>query len=346
MKGVAFKVNYNDGGAAGGIIGYRGVCSDRTILHNVKTKRPWCSNEGCRCRIYYENNFKTQRPRGNTCYERSLLVSPFRFGAGIYHQGPREGQPIPIQRVEPGDIAFLTTIPPGNSEHSRIIFGCYRVGEVTQDDDNGYFVVSDGQMDVRIPDDIARSLFYWSYQQPNNDGGIFWGTGLFRYIDETHTQNLLGAILWRLGDDSARDTLYNALGGNTKPRPPASGGGGRGGGESEAHKKLKEKVKRRPELVGLPRDSISYVEHRFLSGDQVDIKFDLPDGTAAVVEIETEIPLPGAHQVVKYRALLEVERGEDLNSGRVQAILVAHRFDEQTREIAEQYDIELFELRA
>ena len=46
-----------------------------------------------------------------------------------------------------------------------------------------------------------------------------------------------------------------------------------------------------------------------------------------VSEVETIVPLPGAHQAMKYRALLEVERSEALGSDRVKAILVAHRFD-------------------
>ena len=59
------------------------------------------------------------------------------------------------------------------------------------------------------------------------------------------------------------------------------------------------------------------------------------------MEVETEVPLSGVHQIVKYRALLEVERGDALGTGDVQAILVAHCFDEETRKLAEQYDIKL-----
>ena len=56
--------------------------------------------------------------------------------------------------------------------------------------------------------------------------------------------------------------------------------------------------------------------------------------------------LPGAHQVVKYRTLLEVERSEALGSGHVEAILVAHRFDAETRRLANKYQIRLVELKA
>ena len=42
MKGIAFKVTYNDGGANGGLIGYRGVCSNRIIVDNVKNRKVTC----------------------------------------------------------------------------------------------------------------------------------------------------------------------------------------------------------------------------------------------------------------------------------------------------------------
>ena len=57
MRGIAFDVTYNDGGVSGGLIGYRGVCSDRNIVQNVKAReKPWCSKKGvkkkssCACR--------------------------------------------------------------------------------------------------------------------------------------------------------------------------------------------------------------------------------------------------------------------------------------------------------
>jgi hypothetical protein len=75
----------------------------------------------------------------------------------------------------------------------------------------------------------------------------------------------------------------------------------------------------------------------------VDVKFDLPGGGPAVVEIETINTLPGAHQCVKYRALLEASLGYPLGAGRVRAVLVAHRFDSKTRDFADRYGIELVE---
>jgi RecB family endonuclease NucS len=143
------------------------------------------------------------------------------------------------------------------------------------------------------------------------------------------------------GPDLLRDTADRPA----KTRAAPSSQHGRGaGGEGRAHKLLKQYVAQHPGAVGLPKRSEATIEYPFASGDCVDIKFDLPRGRAAVVEIKTEQPWPGAHQCIKYRALLEAERGDSLNGGTVQAILVAHHFDEETLAFAERYGIRTFAL--
>ena len=120
MRGIAFKVTYNDGGANGGLIGYRGVCSDRIIVDNVKHRRmTCCSDAATPCRRYVDAGLEGRRPAVPPederlfCYESVLLSRrTLRFGAGIYHNGRRAGEAIPVNQVEAGDIAFLTTIPP------------------------------------------------------------------------------------------------------------------------------------------------------------------------------------------------------------------------------------------
>jgi hypothetical protein len=198
MKGVAFKVTYNDGGAGPGLIGYRGVCSDRMIVHNVlEDPAVWCSQKRNPCSLYARSGFRTPRPRlekygDGPCYESTLLARrPLRFGAGIYHNGSRQGEPIPIRGVAVGDIAFLTTLLPGASQGNRIVFGCFRIGKVEQDTDWGNVVESDEFMDVALPDTVARDLSYWDYQDLNADGSRMWGAGLFRYVNEAATERLL-----------------------------------------------------------------------------------------------------------------------------------------------------------
>ena len=357
MKGIAFKVTYNDGGANGGLIGYRGVCSDRNIVENVKVlKKPWCSAEKNPCRLYCDSGLNGRHPIVRQadeahCYESRLLLAgpqrPLRFWAGASDSG----KPKRVRKLQPGDIAFLTTFPPGWKRENSIVSGCYRVGCITESS-SGDCVESDGTMDVVVPDNVARDIFFWNYQSPNKDGSRTWGSGLFRYLKEDTTRRLIEDLLWRLGNDPQRDTIVRSLGDEFSPNPNPEpllhpGGYGRGqGGEGDEHRDLKNLVAGCPERIGLPRNAKPAIEHQFLSGDRVDVKFDHPDGTAAVVEVETICPLPGAHQAVKYRALLEVEREDELGAGQVQAILVAHRFDEKTEELAQRYNIKLVRLQA
>ena len=121
MKGIAFKVTYNDGGANGGLIGYRGVCSDRNIVENVKVlKKPWCSAEKNPCRLYCDSGLNGRHPIVRQadeahCYESRLLLAgpqrPLRFWAGASDSG----KPKRVRKLQPGDIAFLTTFPPDGS---------------------------------------------------------------------------------------------------------------------------------------------------------------------------------------------------------------------------------------
>ena len=351
--GLAFKVTYNDGGACGGLIGYRGVCSEQIIVRNVEVdRRTWCSDPNNECRQYCDSGRVGRRPKVGVCYESELLSrKPFKFWTGIYRTGQRAGEPIPIdaEKLAKGDIVLLTTRAPERPEQDRIIFGCYRVGNVGIDDERGNYVESDGTMDLVLPDDIARQCRYWAYQRRNRDGSTSWGAGLFRYLDRECTARFIEDLVHRLGDSSERDTLVRALGDVLEikpPRPEPRSSSGRGGGEGDEHLRLKNLVAAKPELIGLPVASTATIEYGFLSGDRVDIKFDLPNGNAAVVEIETIVPLPGAHQAVKYRALLEVERSEKLGSGHVEAILVAHVFNAETRELAKKYGIKLVQLTA
>ena len=358
-NGLAFKATYNDGGARGGLIGYRGVCSDRIIVQNAEIdRRTWCSDRDNKCRQYCDRGRNGPRPKvppadgqvyDGVCYESQLLARrPFKFWAGTFQSGPRRGNPKPIdfRKVVAGDIVLLTTLAPQRTERDRVVFACYRVGECGTDK-WGNYIESDGTMDLVLPERIAMSCRYWDYQSPNKDGSVFWGSGLFRYLDTDKTKRFIDELVFRLGDTSERDILVRTLGNAIEIKPP-QGGLRRPSGtsEGEEHRRLKELVAAKPELIGLPAGSEPEIEHSFLSGDRVDVKFDLPNGNAAVVEVETIVPEPGAHQAVKYRALLEVQRSEALGSGHVQAILVAHEFDGETRKLAEKYQIRLVKLRA
>ena len=220
-------MTYNDGGSRpGGLIGYRGVCSNPVILDNVKVRRRQSALADGPCRIFADSNFNGGRPtlqgREPWCYESTLLLEkPWRFGAGIYHRGPKEGEPIPIRQVSTGDVAILTTLQPNAEEADRFVFAVYRIGNISEDDDWGSVFASDGSMDLLLPDGVAPMLKFWSYYS-NNKGGPDWRTGLFRYLNEDQVQTILAELMGAPGDRDERDLIYEAAG---PPRLPAAARG-------------------------------------------------------------------------------------------------------------------------
>jgi hypothetical protein len=95
------------------------------------------------------------------------------------------------------------------------------------------------------------------------------------------------------------------------------------GGEGPAHKRLKELILNNPEKLGFGIVLKAHEEYGFDSGDRADIVFDLQKGRYAVVEIETDNPMPGAFQALKYKVLKCAELGLDIKSTKVEAMLVA-----------------------
>lgn len=115
------------------------------------------------------------------------------------------------------------------------------------------------------------------------------------------------------------------------------------GGEGFEHRRLKEWVHDHPEAIDVHNVKESRMEHPFLSGDAVDVLFVTETGTDVVVEIETDNPFPGAHQLLKYRALRCGQRCIPLDSNKVRAVLVAWTVDENITEFCTQYSIGWFE---
>ena len=108
------------------------------------------------------------------------------------------------------------------------------------------------------------------------------------------------------------------------------------GGEGERHRNLKELIARNPDMLNLGSGDAT-VEHRFITGDRVDVSIDLDSGKNCVVEIEVEgqeSTRIGAHQALKYRAL----RAAQLDTIRLpHAFLVAHSIPQPIKEFCERH---------
>ena len=85
-----------------------------------------------------------------------------------------------------------------------------------------------------------------------------------------------------------------------------------GAGESLPHQVLKSYVARNPRLIKVSSSEEGEQEYLFVSGDRCDVVFDLGGLGYAVVEIkdgERAELVKGIYQTVKYRALMEAEKG-------------------------------------
>ena len=128
--------------------------------------------------------------------------------------------------------------------------------------------------------------------------------------------------------------------------PFRSHGGGGTGLESEAHRRLKERVAANPSLM-LGEEGLRTVkiEYPFPSGDRADVVLADVHERIIGVEIETEVgksDVVGPLQAIKYRFMLEWmcrrERGDS------RAILVAHRIDPFIRSLCGEYEVECKEV--
>ena len=87
---------------------------------------------------------------------------------------------------------------------------------------------------------------------------------------------------------------------------------GGSGGEGENHKKLKEYIYNHPEILDLKGIKVRKMEHILLSGDRLDIYFELNNNSKVAVEIKPSTSpdadvLRGIFQCVKYKAILDAE---------------------------------------
>lgn len=84
------------------------------------------------------------------------------------------------------------------------------------------------------------------------------------------------------------------------------------GGEGEQHKKLKEYIYNHPEKLGIKRVVHKEMEHILLSGDRLDVYFELKNGSKIAVEVKPAASpdadiLRGIFQCVKYKTILDAE---------------------------------------
>ena len=119
-----------------------------------------------------------------------------------------------------------------------------------------------------------------------------------------------------------------------------------GEGEGLDHLELKTYIFHNPQVIGLSDVIEKHLEYPFLyTGDRADIMFSLRGGKYIVVEIETNRPLPGLHQSLKYKTLMCSSRGLPVNSAKVSACLVAWEIPESIKKLCNKYGVGYFEVQ-
>jgi len=353
---VAFKCTYNDGGSKG-FVGFEGTCSLDNIKRNVKGehRRRWCSSPSCLCRQFWDNGFRGRRPQ-YPCYE-SEIIEHWRFGPGVYHSEDRDGDPIPMKHAQVGKVALLTTRHPEcDTEVERIVFGVYRIDRISEDEDGVIWVEGSADTAIRLSENAAFALPYWTFKRRRKGTSVAWGTGLFRYLSDQEVTNFLHALRPLLPSARDRTVLEELLKccGGLDPERVAEEADGEvpesalkqkygPGGEGEPHRALKQFIADHPEHLGLGRGK-GRVEHRFVTGDRVDVSIGLASGEHCVVEVEVEgeSTLVGAHQALKYRAL----RAGELDTRKLpHAFLVAYSIPKSVKKFCTRHGVTALEIK-
>ena len=201
-KNLAFKLNYCDGGATSDSMGFKAVCSDKTIRYNIeKAKRSWCSFKDCPCRKYYDGlisrgDLDNFRMEGFICYE-SVALSNWIAHAGTDLKGVNAGKGRRLPNVQLGSLSILTTRYPDTQEQDRVIVGVFIIDASYEGDDTEAGTVSaKSKYKIEIRPDEAQKLKFWNYyRNEGNPDAVRWGTGLYRFIKDKDTVRLLEDIV-------------------------------------------------------------------------------------------------------------------------------------------------------
>lgn len=356
-KHAAIKCTYNNGGEDG-YVGFADTCTEDIIKYNIKWGHVWCNHEDCKCMEYYNVGFKGKRPPVSPCME-SKLFKEWVFGSGWFYNGRNAWKPRRAN-ITSGGIALLTTRFPNEKESSRRIVGLYKISRITNNVDEETILFADKHLRIRLPIEESKELYFWDYYTINASKPS-WGSGLLRYLNDEQIWTILDDLKKTVQSNAHREIvgeLQNEIDGSKhvhvtglrknkidhQKRIALKRKYG-AGGEGENHKRLKEWISNNPQAINVSKTAKCEIEYSFCCGDTVDLLFKQQNGQDIVVEIETDFPFPGAHQVIKYRALRCAEKGYKLSDSSVKSILVAWKIPADIKSFCKKYGIETYEFR-
>ena len=256
-----------------------------------------------------------------------------------------------------GKIALLTTRHSDyDTERQRIVFGAFKIVELLQLEGEEVWIQGEPESSIRLPLSTALALPYWRFKTFPGNNQPDWRTGLFRSVSDQEVSNFLHALnpfLQNAHDRIALEHLLECCGNLERDTgkenlsvmvPEADLKEKYGpGGEGERHRRLKEFIERNPETLKLGPGE-GKVEHRFVTGDRVDVVVDLVNGESCVVEVEVEgqSTMVGAHQALKYRAL---RAGQLDQTKQPYAFLVAYSIPKNVKKFCKRHGVKALEVQ-
>ncbi|MCU0471475.1 MAG: hypothetical protein MUF58_23115 [Arcicella sp.] len=356
MKNIACNLIYNNGDESI-YVGFKKRCDIQNIIYNVELDSGrWCSQPECSCRKFYDKGFKG-KVEDYPCNESSLFEN-WQWNPGNEF---KTGEPFRIKFTGAGKVAILTTRFANCTEDERKIVGFLKIKALV---DNQHQIIGLKKQSLRLTIDEAQELNFWNYHRNKKSSTPMWRQGRFRYLEDIQ----VAAILHDLKDVVQNETTQSMINGLLENdfteystiRPTVIGSLGEEsvkkillkrkygkGGESKEHKQLKEYIAKNPDKIGLNKNEVNaLVEHKYISGDLVDILFAPTKGVGnTVVEIELDNVEPGIHQAIKYRALRCSQLGLTLTDKNVKATVVAWQFKQSEKNLCDKYGIDYFEIK-
>ena len=133
---------------------------------------------------------------GSVCYESSMLNSWIAL-AGWDNNGEHAGRRRTIRNAEIGSLAVLTLVTPNDEESNRRIFALFIIDEYFEggigDDgeDCEGFVACTTKYKLNFTKKETNDLRFWNFYSNENTSQCRWGSGLFRYLSDEQSAQIL-----------------------------------------------------------------------------------------------------------------------------------------------------------
>lgn len=200
IKGnIAIKCTLCDGGKTDQTIGFTGVCSPEMIKTNISSNKVWCKKAKCKNyydeEITYDELLQVYEEEGKVCFE-STMLKDLVVGAGVNQNPKKSGDPRKFREVRTNGLLVYTTRLPKEAERERIIVAISVIDEYFEGDKKieGRITGSE-KYTIKLSLEEAKQLKFWDfYYNVNNPKSIQFSTGLFRYLDNQQSMQIIQKI--------------------------------------------------------------------------------------------------------------------------------------------------------